>query len=317
MDVLSPLATFHWRQEHDEWPGGMKLTQAVLLHGRIYIGATVRERNMHNRIGFSLSMGKIYCTTNDFTSWNTLPAPHVLQFALCTYRSQLVVIGGQDLTGKLVGDLWVSDDGTNWQQSEFLPPMLTACRGPAAVNIRSPEYLVVVGGYISFFAPLNLVSVLAEKQWVLVEPLPQPCRLIKFAFHNGNVYFMGNSRNRECCAFYCKVDSLISACISAKSDEPTKKRGLWKTLNMQKLLLFPVSFGKQLTAIRRNRLHQDISELHAYSPFTQSWVHVGDLPQGLRAMSAFVIPTGELMVLCRSFRPRKYTVVKAALRGIQ
>lgn len=39
------------------------------------------------------------------------------------------------------------------------------------------------------------------------------------------------------------------------------------------------------------------SDILSYSPHTQSWVKVGDLPVGLSSTCSIVLPTGELLVM--------------------
>ena len=41
-----------------------------------------------------------------------------------------------------MGDVWVSEDGTKWQQ---VPLLHTPCQQPAVINIGRPEYLVAIG----------------------------------------------------------------------------------------------------------------------------------------------------------------------------
>ena len=51
-----------------------------------------------------------------------------------------------------------------------------------------------------------------------------------------------------------------------------------------------VAFGNRLVAIGYHT-----SSIHAYSPYSQSWVHVGDWP-GRSTEAAAVLPSGDLMV---------------------
>lgn len=305
----------------------MALNQAVLLHNKIYIGVTVRERIV-NETGAARfhSVGKIYSSTADLTSWTSLSVPNTKRFSLCTYRSQLVLAGGisscptnpRPSTGRVVSDLWLSEDGTNWHQSASVPPMPLACREPTVVNTGSPEYLLVCGGYDNDFRAVDRVDVLINEQWLSLQPLPQPCRFMKSAIHNGNLFLTGRGIGFSC-AFYCKLDSLLAACTKAKTGELNLATPLWKTLDKPKPVYNPVSFGGQLVTSKRTFvLGAGTNELHAYCPLTQSWVHVGDVLNNLRLVVTLVLPNGELMVIGRCYTPRTrgYKVYKAAVRGM-
>ena len=163
---------------------------------------------------------------------------------------------------------------------------------------------------------LATIFVLGEKQWFLVQRLPVPCGAINFTIYNGNLYLSG--RIMSTC--YCKVDSLIAACEFAKSGGTCTSEILWRTLKMESLTLYPVSFGRQLIAVKMYRGMRTHAELHAYHPFTKSWVHVGSLPTTERPACAFVHTTGELVVLChviaRPLTGRRFKVMKATLQGM-
>lgn len=105
-----------------------------------------------------------FSSTSDFSSWNVITTPeNVHRFALTTYRSKLVLVGGRGQR-----NLWASDDGMDWQQS--LPPMQYRRICPAVLNTGDPEYLVVVGGGRCGYAEDEChcddkVEVLIEEQW--------------------------------------------------------------------------------------------------------------------------------------------------------
>ena len=316
MDIFSPLANLEWSENSCDWPGGILPSQVVLLRDKVYVGVTSRQ--IRRPTG---SRGELHCcSTTDLSSWTSLAVPGVKKFGLGTYRSQLVLVGGVNCTHKVVGDVWASEDGTKWQQSESLPPLPTPCQQPAVINIGSPEYLIVAGGYRNTvqFRALDTISVLGEGQWFLVEHFPVPSGSIKYTIYNGNLYLSGNIRS----TCYCKVESLIAACDLVKSGTVASHKISWRTFNTERLTVLPVSFGRQLVGVKMYRLMRTRAEIYAYHPFTRSWVHVGELPIAERPVCAFVLHTaGELVVLCRTItrpiRRRKFTVLKATLQGMK
>ena len=335
VDILSPLANLEWSEDSYDCPGGIAPSQVVLLRDKIYVGVITRLTRRSTR--HTESTGEFYCSTTDLSSWTPLDVPGIKKFGLGIYRSHLVLVGGLNYSSKVVGDVWASEDGRKWQQSESLPPLPNPCVLPSVVNTGNPEYLIVAGGYIDRYClrPSDTVSVLDDGQWFLVQHLPAPCGSTKFTVYNGNFYLFGSTVSRRF-SYYCKVDSLISACELVKSGAASDGRSvLWRTLNvksggifdrhempltrMEYPTMLPVSFGQQLVAVKMYRGIRTHAEIHAYHPFTQSWVHVGSLPTTDRPACAFVHTTGELVVLCRMItRPigrRKFKVMKATLQG--
>ena len=95
-----------------EMPVGVYSAQAVVLRNKVYIGGGVVYPGSSSRL-------LVY----DFTknSWDMLNTP-TQWYALATYRSQLVVVGGRDPdTGRTTNKLWVLNEQCRWIQ--FLPPM--------------------------------------------------------------------------------------------------------------------------------------------------------------------------------------------------
>ena len=288
------------------------LHQAVLLHGKIYVGVTVYTDQPCSTSGpLQGQSGKVYSSDTDFASWTSLPVPgDITGFGLGTYHSQLVLAGGVS-TEKTVTDVWASDDGTNWQQSESLPPLSVACSMPTIINTGSPEYLLVAGGYDYYnLQPLVRVAVLMEKQWVSVQPPPKLCCILSSTIHNGNLYVGGESRSDY--AVYCRLDSLLAACAQARTTgEWNSTAELWKPLNCPFSISGSASFNRQLMVFIPP------VTIFAYSPLTQSWAHVGDFPKrsGFRPKCSVVIPSGECLVIGCSTVQRRFNVLKPVVTG--
>ena len=301
LGILNPQSTLDWEhdcgQRPDEMAKVIPLYHAVLLHGKIYVGVTV-----------STSTGKVYFSDTDLRSWTSLSVPgDVIIFGLGTYHSQLVLAGGMiSSTKKKVSDVWASDDGTNWQQSEFLPPLSVACSYPTIINTGSPEYLLVAVGPEFTYR----VDVLIEKQWVSILPLPKLRirRIYHSTIHNENLY-LGGTRDF---ASYCRLDSLLTACDQARTGERDTTAATWRPLNCPLLLSDFASFGKQLVVF----IPGPPVTISAYSPLSQSWVHVGDIPKGFTPTCSIVISSEELLVIGYSIGGGGFKVLKAVLRGI-
>ena len=153
------------------------------------------NRANHN---FNIEAGDIsayYTSIVNLGSWTPFSVPAMRGFALTTYHSQLVLVGGWTDGKKVLNTLWTSADGTNWQ--ETLPPMPTSRYGAAVVNTGSsggPECLVVAGGVREAEKKLDTVEVLREGQWSTVHPLPEPMHYcFQHSHYNGTIILVGQS----------------------------------------------------------------------------------------------------------------------------
>ena len=174
VDILHPLATLHW-EECAPLPKGILYVHCVVWKDRVWVG------------GGQGGSARLYRSSSDVTSWTELATP-TSYFALATYHSQLVLVGG-GYESEPKNKLWTLDTGDEWQPS--LPPMPTRRCSSSAVSAGTPECLVVAGGKGVFGSALDTVEVLVEGQWSAVQPLPRECSALKSALHKGRLYFMG------------------------------------------------------------------------------------------------------------------------------
>lgn len=119
-DILHPLTTLSWGQNCRhlyEMSWTSSAGHILQLNDKVYISTRLNNAGLD-----ILSCAPI----NNLTPWTRLSLPpNIQQFALTTYHSQLVLLGGMSNDSvTILNELWVSDDGKSWQQS--LPPMPTA-----------------------------------------------------------------------------------------------------------------------------------------------------------------------------------------------
>ena len=126
----------------------------------------------------------VYNITRD--SWDTLDTP-TEGYALVTYLSQLVLVGGTDpATGWPTNQLWVLNNNDNWTQPHN--PMPTSRLGASAVSVG--KHLIVAGGFGDLNS-LDVVEVYDGHQWKRAQYLPRACYWMKSALHKGNWYLVG------------------------------------------------------------------------------------------------------------------------------
>lgn len=274
------------------------------IHFPVYKCAVV----MGNKIYIRGEANKLFVVTLNATlnsgSWTVSTTPTSI-YALTTYHSRLVLVGGLDTsTLKVTNKLWVSDEGVDWDTS--LPPMPTRRALSSAINTGSPQYLVVAGGRVGVRVETDVVEVFAHEQWSTVQPLPYPCYGMSSTLHNGSWYLIDDSS-----MFCCKLAELLAPCIKTSTEidetwflvDDSQKifyQGSCRT-NFQPAL---ISFGQRLVAFSHNGTH-------AYSNYTESWVHVHEIADATEKFP-IVLPTGALIMISK--RLRDY--VKITLKGI-
>ena len=206
-------------------------------------------------------------------------------------------------SGMCTNEVWTTGtEQIEWQSS--LPPMRSSRCSSSAINAQlkqsQTECIVVAGGYNH--GPLNTVEVFVQGEWSVVQPLPHKYFSLQYTIHDGILYLI---KEQDKSVFYCKLDSLLS---SLSNDT------LWKTSQVPLYSSSYMTFHRHLLSLGGYFLSPNpqftlpSSDIHAYSPITQSWQLVGNLPVKGTTTSSTVIPTGILVI-------SGYKVFKASLIG--
>ena len=266
-DILSPLTSLGWRKCSVP-PKSLFGSAAVCLDDKVYLG------------GVNLF---IYTLTTD--TWAMKDTP-VFDFALVVYHSQLVLVGGEMTDERSVTNkLWTLGRHDQWKE-KTLPPMTVRRRWASAV-----EYLnniIVAGGCDCQGKYTDIVEVYNGHHWAKAQSLPIACWRMNSAILNGHWYLAGG-HGLEDKVYNASVESLIASCQPMASGRQLPF--VWSRLtDVPHLLSILAVFGNRLVAIG-----YATSSIHAYSPYSQSWVHVGDWP-GTSTEAATVLPSGDLMV---------------------
>ena len=268
--------------------------QAVVLGSKVYIGG--------GNFGPKLASSKllIYDFTED--SWDKLDTP-TEWYALATYHSQLVLVGGVcPESGRGTNQLWVLDKG-KWTKP--LPPMKTKRFQASAVSMD--DHLIVAGGCVaSDVGLLDEVEVYDGNSWRYVQPLPKACSRMVSVLFDGEWYLAGGlGQGRK--VYHTSVESLVS--IHIEDTYPrfmvagTPEGGdavltsVWKDTVLDAPLEHsaPIEIRKHLVTVGGGNPYS--SAIHAYFPETNSWEQVGDLPVICYSPCTVVLPTDELLMV--------------------
>ena len=273
VDILHPLTTLKWEQ-CGQIPKKLRgdSIKFVALGEKIYMSSDT----------------DLYVST-DLNSWTELCKLPAYQGTLTTYRSQLVLVGGEEDNKTTNNKLWTLSEAGVWQES--LPPMPTECYEPVVVSATDPECLIVMRrDYHHFMKERNgllyktKMEVLIGDRWFITEHPPSES-LVGGVVHNGILY-SGTGAHVVCCDF----ESLIASCRHPDPNNPLK----WSKIRLMcGPMISILSFRQQLVMVSEN-------EMFAYQPLTDRmpWVSLGNIvpiSEGV-ILSAF-LHAGSLLVL--------------------
>ena len=273
-DILHPLSSLEW-EERPSLPVEVYNAQAVFLDGTLHVGGSFAERGLRDN-------ARLYsCKPGGDGSWTATDTPTYC-YALTTYDSHLLLVGGREYPSKqITNKIYTMVDG---EFKELLPPMKEKMFSASAVS--SGSVLAVAGGH-GDSGPLSSVEVYNNGQWTSGQSLPDACYSMQSVFHGDKwILFRGDRQGTE---VYCvSLQSLVSG----------TEQSPWETLPD---VPFPISaiavVDGRILSIGGVDYRNLTSSIYAYSPDTQSWIHVGDLPMPLHSTCAIVVPSGELIVL--------------------
>ena len=231
--------------------------QPVALNGKLYVK------------GESWGTWTVLEYTPGDDQWTDLPPLSVYNFTVATLRGQLLVVGGRDKSThkKTNTILTFSEHSQRWIQSH--PAMPTALTFPAVIGYQ--DHLIVAGGYNSKNNRIPDVDILdtTSNKWKTAQPLPSTDNYYTVLIEDTQ-YLVGQSTQT---VLRAHVPTLVSGA----------KSGVWETLpNAPYYHSSPVTIGNTLLTVGGSDKPQGgnlTASIHMYSPTTNQWTRVGDLPE--------------------------------------
>ncbi len=271
LDILHPSTSLEW----EKWPPlpvSMNYACSVCLNGTVYLGGRTTIRRPE---------AVLYSFKPGVDSTWTVTATPTYYYTLVVHDSELLLVGGCEypIGGEITNKVFTMRDG---QFVEALPPMKERRRSSSAVS--SGSALVVAGGWDgTTIGALSSVEVFKDGQWTTAPSLPSAGSSMKSALHGDQWYlitYLGP-------VFRTSLQSLISG----------GDQSLWETLpdapNYSSGAAF---FGGHLLSIGGRVYPNPTTTIHAFSPSTQSWEHVADLPVPLGRPTAVFLSSEQLIV---------------------
>ena len=294
---------------------GMYAAKTIIIRDRVYCGGGYTDDDDDYRV---------FCYSPSEDTWNTLPACDVRWFGLGQVRGKLVTVGGRKKSGgKVTNEVYEFDEVTHsWKQS--IPRMPTARDSPAVLSHHST--LTVAGGYTGH-GRTAVVEVFSKEtsQWHTTEPLPfrwwNPSPLLI----NNRWYLLGGAAegedfsNRAVCAH---VDLLLQKALprdQASTDRDSTNNSAWEVLpNTPHYAPATATFGASLLAVGGTTTNEypenPQTAVHVYSPCTNAWIHISDLPSPRMWTATAMLSPTELLVICGWNNGRQNSVYKGLLR---
>ncbi len=261
LDILHPSTYLEW----NEWPSlpvDMRRASSVYLNGTFYAGG-----------GFTgwVDDTALYSFKPRVDSTWTVTDTPTFQYTLVIHDSELQLVGGRICsTRELTNKVFTMRDG---QFVETLPPMKESRESLSAVS--SGSALVVAGGY-GTTRGLSSVEVFKDGQWTTAPSLPSIGCSMKSALHGDQWYLITPLRK----VFRTSLQSLISRANQSP----------WETLpDVPNRCSAAAFFGGHLLSIGGGGDYwKSTTIIHAFSPSTQSWEPVADLPMPLGWPTVFL-----------------------------
>ena len=280
-------------------PIGLCSGNTTVISGKVYYGGGVADLAAAQYIVYS------YDPSQD--KWTTIPLLPVKWFGLGQVNGKLVAVGGRKKSDeKETNGVYTYDERfQKWKQT--IPPMPTARYFLGVLSLQSA--LVVAGGCTSpwYTAAVEIFKP-ATSQWYRTDPLPTACCQISLVAVGNTCCVLGgcNGPHHLNQALHSSVDNLLGNAVPASLT--TSRRGSSHTRSVWKILPNTPTYGPAAAVLAGNLLAiggKETSnlggkfkkEICMYSPSTNSWIFINDLPASLSDTAAAVLSSTEILVI--------------------
>ena len=323
-------ASITWKQ-CKETPVELSGGKTTVINGKVYCGGGGADRDD--------DWYTVCCYDPSQDNWTTLPPLPIKWFGLGQVNGKLVAVGGvkkSDGSNVDTNEVYTYDERwKKWKQT--IPPVPTARRSPGVLSLQSA--LVVAGGLTSDGRYTDAVEIFKAdtSQWYTTDPLPTACCLISLVATGNTCYALGGYKDlsRLNQALYASVDDLLHNAVPANQTThsgSSDTQSAWKTLpDTPTYQPTAAVLAGHLLAVGGRETEDDVEddyeddyegveggatmkEVYTYSPSTNSWIYISDLPAPrYRAGVAVLSPSEILVIGGRCDGGRVNTVYKGTL----
>ena len=262
-----------------------------------------------------------YSITDD--KWlSPFPLAPVVKFGLGQLGGKIILVGGRPRASRVISNCYMfNEDSGEWMVPHTVPPMPTPRSSLTAISWKSPAAILACGGFDKHFNPLTCVEIYIEKTgfWQTSCSLPYPRAISTFTIIGNTVYMVGGYKNNSPHGYtrtvaYASVPGLLRhqpqpqrTSSRGETSDPNsrpkpKPPELWKTLqDVPHFFTSATSIGGCLIAVggQSESLGATtcITSVYVYSPVSEDWYQVGELPTACTMCATASLPTGELLVM--------------------
>ena len=262
---------------------------------------------------------KIFKYSSMFDCWQPLTDCPVVAFGMGCYLGQLALVGGAyesdnttaNSSFSTTGDVHLLDEAKQeWKKP--LPAMMQPRLLPTIAAHR--RGLLALGGIVlnsTHDYCLSSVEAYDEEsgQWYRAEPLPLACIGMTSALVGDAFYLMGGYTDTEfdhptVQVFSASLPDLVQDAIdrhgllNGTMDEHTAH--IWRScLDAPRYAATAANLGNSLLALGGSdeRLVHKSGALHIFSPLTNAWIRIEDIPVNCFACAAAKLPGGEILII--------------------
>lgn len=278
-------------------PVAMSAPQLVVIDGKLYVGGgnTEEERSKY-----------VLCKYNPaYDQWSVFDCP-VKFFGLGHVANSLVLVGGSQEDGTVMGEVYILDEISKTWNSSSIPTMPTA---RTLLTVISSGFGIAACGGHNGLNCSDAVEVYKTKtrQWYSASPLPKPLLALRTATVASTCFLLGgssdfNTAQKDC--YGIKVDDLFSASRQTPMDQ--KVLPIWKSFRSDTLAAAPAALLGALVSVGGLTLDKNWRHLRAFSSTSQSWIHIGQLPHQVLLCCAAVLGKELFVIGGRTSRSHRF-----------
>ena len=265
-----------------------------MINSKVYFGGGDTYNNDQDKY-------IVYCYDPSQDNWTPLPPLPVRWFGLGQVNGKLVAVGG--VKGGLYANQVHTYDERSRKWKQTIPPMPTARWSPGVLSLQSA--LVVASGFGDSHIDTVEIFKSDTSQWFRTDPLPtSSCDTILVAVGN-RCYALGGYKSGHLNQVLCaSIDDLLVNAVPARDqiNIGINVQSAWKTLSNTPTYQpsAAVLAGNLFTIGGRGTPDGGAfkKDIYIYSPSTNSWVYINDLPGVLSHPAAVAILSSmEILVI--------------------
>ena len=276
----------------------MSIGKTTVINGKVYCGGGGTFGGDDEYI--------VYCYDPSQDNWTTLQPLPVRYFGLGQVNGKLVAVGGWKRSdGRATNEVYTYYDERSRKWKQTIPPMPTARCFSGVLSLQSA--LVVAGGSTGEYIAAVEIFKADTSQWYRTDRLPTACRDLSPVVIGNTCYALGGCRSlsRLNQALYASVDDLLRNAVPVNQ---TTHSGSTDTLSAWKTLANTPTYEPAAAVLAGNLLAiggketsrrggADKKEVYMFSPSTNSWMYISDLPEPRSGTAVAVVSSTEILVI--------------------